>query len=62
MKIIKNPDTKKYEEVTAAVKANDNYCPCAVIKTLETKCPCKEFLDSQQLGECCCGRYIKTEI
>ena len=28
----------------------------------DTKCPCKEFLNSQELGECHCGLYIKVEV
>ena len=38
MKIIKNPDSKKYEQVTELVKSNDGYCPCMLFKTEDTKC------------------------
>ena len=62
MKIVKNPNKEIYEEVTKAVLANDNYCPCVAEKTPETKCPCKVFPESQETGECHCGRYVKTEI
>ena len=38
MKIVKN-DRPDVEE---AVRANDGYCPCAIIKDEDTKCMCKE--------------------
>ena len=64
MKIIKNPKWTKeqHEEFTLKVKNNDGYCPCKLLKKPENKCMCKEFIESQKLGECHCGRYVKTEI
>ena len=38
------------EKVRAALKKNDGYCPCAIEKTPETKCICKNF-ESRQLPE-----------
>lgn len=61
MKIIKNPDLKVYEEVTEAVKQNDGYCPCLVLRNEDTKCPCKMFREQQTEGLCHCGRYKKVE-
>lgn len=61
MKIIKNPDSKKYEEITELVKKNDGYCPCLLFKTEDTKCMCKEFRDQTEPGSCHCGRFIKVE-
>lgn len=60
LKIIKNPDTTIYEEVTKAVKDNNGYCPCELIKNENTKCPCKNFREQNTEGECHCGRYIKV--
>lgn len=60
MKIEKNP--KRYDEITKRVMENDGYCPCIIAKNEDTKCPCKEFRESDVLGECRCGRYIKTDI
>ena len=62
MQIKVNPDTQKAEEIAQKVRDNDGYCPCALFKNEDTKCPCKEFLESQELGECHCGRYIKVEV
>lgn len=61
MKIIKNPDLKVYEEVTEAVKQNNGYCPCLVLRNEDTKCPCKMFREQQTEGLCHCGRYKKVE-
>lgn len=43
------------------VKKNDGYCPCAVAKTPDTKCMCKEFRDKNTPGLCHCGLYEKVE-
>lgn len=61
LKIIKNPNEEMFKAVIAEVKANDGYCPCRLDRTPETKCPCKEFRDSQEVGECHCGAYCKVE-
>lgn len=56
----KNPDNKKYKEVTIKVIQNDGFCPCLVQKTEETKCMCKEFrdqIDNGISGFCRCGRF-----
>lgn len=60
LKIIKNPDTKIYENVTAAVKDNNGYCPCELIQNEDTKCMCKKFREQTEPGECCCGRFVKV--
>ena len=43
------------------VDANDGYCPCAVIHTPDTLCPCKDFREQNHPGLCLCGRFEKTE-
>lgn len=60
LKIIKNPDEKKYKEVTESVKANGGYCPCAIHKTEATLCPCENFKKQEHEGPCECGRYLKV--
>lgn len=61
LKIIPNPDSAVFEEVTKAVRDNDGYCPCEILKTADTKCPCKVFREQKAAGECHCGRYVKVE-
>ena len=56
-KVIKNPDEKEYKDVKRRVKANNGYCPCAMEKSPDTKCPCKTFRETQ---ECECGLYVKV--
>jgi ferredoxin-thioredoxin reductase catalytic subunit len=61
LKIIKNPDIETYEEVTRAVRDNDGYCPCVLIKNDDTKCMCKAFKEQDMQGECHCGRFVKIK-
>lgn len=42
------------------VKANGGFCPCAIQKTPDTVCPCKDFREQQEPGLCHCGRYEKV--
>ena len=44
--------------VQQALKNNDGYCPCKIIKNADTKCMCKEFRE-QESGPCHCGLYYK---
>lgn len=41
------------------LKDNDGYCPCAVTKSVDTKCMCKAFREQTTPGECHCGLYVK---
>lgn len=61
-KIIKNPNTEIYDNVTRAVKNNSGYCPCQVERNDNTKCICKEFKEQDYEGECHCSRYIKVKV
>ena len=60
MKIRLNPDKEEAERILRAVKENDGYCPCRLIRTEDTKCICKEFKE-QEKGFCHCGLYLKEE-
>ena len=62
LKIIKNPNAEIYNDVTKAVQDNNGYCPCMLNKSVDTKCPCKEFREQSVEGECHCGRYVKVEV
>ena len=60
LKIIQNPDKEEYLSITQAVKDNDNYCPCSIVKNEDTKCVCKEFREQENEGFCHCGRFKKV--
>ena len=50
--------------VRELVAQNNGYCPCAVLKTPDTKCMCKEFremIKSKTAGECHCGLHVLVE-
>lgn len=59
MKIRPNPDRELFEAIRDKVRENDGYCPCALEKSEDTKCPCKEFREQQTEGLCHCGLYRK---
>lgn len=62
MLIIKpNPDTALFVLMTRAVEENGGYCPCVPEKSDDSKCICKAFREQQTVGECHCGRFVKTE-
>lgn len=61
MRIYKNPDKEYADEVAIRIKKNNGYCPCALLKTPDTKCRCKAFRDQVERGEegaCHCGLWI----
>jgi ferredoxin-thioredoxin reductase catalytic subunit len=60
MKIVTNPDTEYVAEVRQKLKENAGYCPCAILKSADTKCMCKEFRE-MNAGMCHCGLYIKVQ-
>lgn len=60
MKIRINPNPEVVAAVRAAIAANDGYCPCAVVKTPDTKCMCRDFLEQPE-GPCHCGLYEKVD-
>lgn len=67
MNIRLNPDKTVVEKINECLKKNrgqygEFYCPCSIEKTPDTICPCKKFMESDKLGECHCGKYIKTEV
>lgn len=62
LQIIKNPDNKKYLEITEAVKQSLGFCPCELIRNDDTKCICKSFREQTEEGECHCGRFLKIEV
>ena len=61
LKIIPNSNKEEYDEITQAVKDNDNFCPCLTVRNSDTKCICKDFREQTTEGFCHCGRYLKIK-
>lgn len=64
MNILKNPDAEYVKQIKKKLKQNNGYCPCAIVKTPDTKCRCKEFRDQVERGEpgaCGCGLWIAVD-
>ena len=59
--IFKNPSEEEYNEISEAVKLNEDYCPCLSYKNEDTKCMCKNFRDSKDTDFCHCGRFYKVK-
>jgi hypothetical protein len=59
--IFKNPFEEEYNEITEAVKVNENHCPCVPVKSEDTLCMCKEFRESKETDYCHCGRFYKVK-
>ena len=60
MKIRLNPDKEEAERILRAVKENDGYCPCRLLRIPENKCICQEFKEQEE-GYCHCGLYLKVK-
>ena len=59
MKVKINSDKEIVSMIREKLKDNDGYCPCAVTKSVDTKCMCKAFREQTTPGECHCGLYVK---
>lgn len=59
MKIYTNPDIGTVTKIKEALKNNDGFCPCSIIKNEDTKCMCKEFREQKESGYCHCMLYYK---
>ena len=61
MRITVNSDKELVKEVRESLRKNNGYCPCRVVKSPETKCMCKDFIETLEEGECYCSLYIKSK-
>lgn len=59
MKVKTVDDVELVRNTRQALSENDNYCPCRLKKTPDTKCMCKEFRESEVGTICHCGLYEK---
>lgn len=53
-----NKDKQFVAEMRQAIKDNEGYCPCVIMRSPDTKCMCKEFREMES-GTCHCGLYTK---
>ena len=60
-KIRLTDDMELRKEIIEKLKANEGYCPCALVRSPDTVCMCKEFRDMEE-GACRCGLYVKEKI
>lgn len=60
MSVYINPDKAYADSIKKQLKSNNGYCPCSLVKSKDTKCPCKEFREMDE-GMCHCGLYIKEK-
>lgn len=65
MRVILNPDSKHVDKVRKALEQTGGYCPCAIERTEDTRCMCKEFYakleDPEFEGYCHCNLYFKEK-
>ena len=63
MRVVRLHDDQA-NKVAAALKENEGYCPCRLIKDATTICMCEEFrnqiADPSYYGKCHCGLYEKV--
>lgn len=52
MKAKLNPDGAFVRNLKKRIKRNNGYCPCKLLKTPDTKCPCMDFREGRG---CDCG-------
>lgn len=60
-KIIVREDKELVDLIRQRLKDNGGYCPCALFRTSETKCICKDFREQTE-GDCHCGLYSKIIV
>ena len=61
MKIKVSNNKELVAEIKQKLKESGGYCPCRLNQNEDTKCPCKEFREQTEPGECHCGMLIKVE-
>ena len=59
MKVVVSENKELVNEIRQKLKDNEGYCPCSLVKNINTRCPCKNFREQEEPGECHCGLYVK---
>ena len=59
MYITKIDDPEYKRIMKKKLKASGGYCPNELIKSPDTKCPCKAFREQEHEGFCGCGYLYK---
>jgi len=59
LRISINKDKEFADDLRKKIMENDGYCLCAIERSPDTKCMCKEFLEKTEKGFCNCGLYCK---
>lgn len=61
MKIKQYADEDLAKEIRTAIKNAEGHCPCVPtpLRSIDTKCMCKEFRSAPVGTICHCGLYIK---
>lgn len=62
MQIQINPDKEFVKEIRQKIYENDGHCICALERSENTLCPCKDFLEQKHDGWCKCLLYYKSHI
>lgn len=57
-----NPDKQLVRDITTKLQINGGYCPCALEKTIDTKCQCKDFREMNEEGYCHCQLFFKKML
>lgn len=64
MKIEYNQNEEIVKKIKEGLKRKNGHCPCRVLETDDTICPCKEFSeqirDNTYEGYCHCMLYYKS--
>ena len=60
LRIVLSDDEYLVDAIKGSIKNNGGYCPCAIKKTEDMKCICKNFREMQEPGTCQCGLYVKV--
>lgn len=62
MNIAINPDEEEALRIKKLINNNGGYKLGCNERNKSTKCICQDFLESDKLGLCDCGLYIKREV